>query len=114
MTDKLKTCVDSYLDSFAQSFADNNYKPETIKTYLHLVQKLGKIMDTEGISPQALTPDIADKLARTAPPETKSTIRFYNLARRFAEHLINIGIVPPVPLTDAQVTRAELLARLAP
>ncbi|MGV6985374.1 tyrosine-type recombinase/integrase [Providencia hangzhouensis] len=110
MTDKLKTCVDSYLDSFAQSFADNNYKPETIKTYLHLVQKLGKIMDTEGISPQALTPDIADKLARTAPPETKSTIRFYNLARRFAEHLINIGIVPPVPLTDAQVTRAELLA----
>lgn len=63
MTDKLKACVDSYLDSFAQSFADNNYKPETIKTYRRLVQKLGQIMDTEGISPQALTPDIADKLA---------------------------------------------------
>lgn len=110
MTDKLKTCVDSYLDSFAQSFADNNYKPETIKTYRRLVQKLGQIMDTEGISPQALTPDIADKLARTASPCDKSTIRFYNLARQFAEHLINIGIVPPVPLTDAQAARAELLA----
>lgn len=110
MTDKLKTCVDSYLDSFAQSFADNNYKPETIKTYRRLVQKLGQIMDTEGISPQALTPDIADKLARTVPPGTKNTIRFYNLARRFAEHLINTGIAPPVPLTGAQAARAELLA----
>jgi hypothetical protein len=41
MTDNRKTCVDPYLDSFAQSFAVANYKAGTIRTYRHLGRKLG-------------------------------------------------------------------------
>jgi integrase/recombinase XerD len=66
MVDSPKTCVDPYLDSFTQSFAAANYKVGTIKNYLRLVRKLGRLMDATGIEPSALTPDLADQLARTA------------------------------------------------
>lgn len=110
MTDNPKTCVDPYLDSFAQSFAAANYTAGTIKTYRHLAQKLGRVMDTAGIAPSALTPDLADQLARTVARGSKATIRPHTLARRFAEHLIVIGVAQPVPLTEAQIARTALLA----
>jgi site-specific recombinase XerD len=110
MTDDPKTCVDPYLDSFAQSFAAANYKAGTIKAYRHLARELGRLMDAAGIEPSALTPDLADRLARTAPRERDTMIRLHNLARRFAEHLIAIGVAPPVPVTEAQAARAKLLA----
>jgi integrase/recombinase XerD len=110
MTDYLKTCVDPYLDSFAQSFAATNYTAGTIRTYRHLARKLGRMMDTAGIAPSALTPDVAYQLARTAAPGPASKIRLHNLARQLAEHLIAIGVAQPVPLTEAQITRAALLA----
>ena len=57
MTDKPKTCVEPYVDSFAQSFAAYNYTAGTIRTYRHLARKLGRLMDAAGIAPSALTPD---------------------------------------------------------
>jgi site-specific recombinase XerD len=110
MTDNRETCVDPYLDSFAQSFAAANYTAGTIRTYRHLARKLGRLMGTGGIAPSALTPDLADQLARTAARGPGSRIRFHNLARQFAEHLIDIGVAQPVPLTEAQIARAALLA----
>lgn len=110
MTDNLKTCVDPYLDSFAQSFAAANYKAGTIKTYRHLARKLGQLMDRAGIEPSTLTPDLADQLARTEARGPGNKLRFYHFARRFAEHLIDIGVAQPVPVTEAQAARAELLA----
>ena len=110
MTDNLKTCVDPYLDSFAQSFAAANYTAGTIKTYRYLARTLGRLMDVAGIAPSALTPDVADRLARTAEPHPSGTMRFHHFARRFAEHLIDMGAAQPVPLTEAQVARAALLA----
>ena len=110
MSDNLKTCVDPYLDSFAQSFAGANYKSGTIRSYCHLARKLGRLMDTSGIEPSALTFDLADQLARTTAREPDSRIRFHNFARRFAEHLIDIGVAQPVPLTEAQIARAARLA----
>jgi site-specific recombinase XerD len=109
MTDNPKTCVDPYLDSFGQSFAAANYTAGTIRTYRHLARKLGRLMGTAGIAPSALTPDLADQLARTAARGADSMIRFHHFARRFAEHLIDIGVVQPVPLTEAQIARAALL-----
>ena len=41
---------------------------------------------------------------------SKSTVRFHNLARRFAQHLIDIGVAAPAQLTQAQIARATLLA----
>ena len=110
MTDNPNTCVDPYLDSFAQSFAAADYQAGTIKAYRHLARVLGRLMDDAGIAPPALTPDLADELARTAPPGRPTTIRLHNLARRFAEHLIDIGVAQPVPVTETQATRAALLA----
>ena len=110
MTDNPKSCVDPYLDSFAQSFAAANYTAGTIRTYRHLARKLGRLMDTAGIEPSALTPDLADRLARTASRGRDTTIRFHDLARRFAEHLIDIAVTQPVPPTTAQIARAALLA----
>ena len=56
MTDKPKTCVDPYVDSFAQSFAAANYTAETIRTYRHLARKLGRLMDTAGIVTLGIDP----------------------------------------------------------
>ncbi|HMI11719.1 MAG TPA: integrase, partial [Bradyrhizobium sp.] len=110
MTDNRETCVDPYLDSFARSFAAANYTAGTIRTYRHLARKLGRLMGTGGIAPSTLTPDLADQLARTAARGPGSRIRVHNLARQFAEHLIDIGVAQPVPLTEAQIARAALLA----
>lgn len=110
MTDNYQTCIDPYLDSFARSFAVANYKARTIKAYRHLARKLGRLMDTAGIEPSALTPDLADQLARAEARGADNKTRFHHFARRFAEHLIDIGVAPPVPLTEAQAARVKLLA----
>lgn len=110
MTNRLHSCVDPYLDSFAQSFAAANYARATLAGYLQIIGKLGRIMDAEGVEPAALTPDLADRLGRTVPRRKVGTVRPDKLARRFAQHLIDIGVAQPVPLTEAQAARAELLA----
>jgi site-specific recombinase XerD len=110
MTDNLKTCLDPYLDSFVQSFAVANYKAGTIRTYRCLARKLGRLMDADGIEPSALTPDLADRLSRREALGPANKIRFHHFARRFAEHLIDIGVAQPAPLTEAQIARAALLA----
>jgi hypothetical protein len=48
MTYNQKSCVDPYLDSFAQSFAAANYTAATIRTYRHLARELGRLMDEAG------------------------------------------------------------------
>jgi hypothetical protein len=85
MTDNPKTCVDPYLESFAQSFAAASYTAGAIRTYRHLTRKLGRLMDTAGIVPSALSPALADQLARTSARGPDNRIRFHNLARPFAE-----------------------------
>lgn len=110
MANNPKTCVEPYLDSFTQSFAAANYKPGTIRAYRHLARKLGRLMDDAGVTPSALTPDLAYHLARTMAEESGNAIRFHNFARRFAEHLIDISVAKPAPLTEAQITRTALLA----
>lgn len=109
-TSDLPSCVEPYLDSFEQSFAASNYTPGTLKNYRNLVRRLGRLMDAEGIEPSLLTPDLADRVARAVQVGSKSTIRFHSLARRFAQHLVDLGAAPPPALTEAQIMRAELLA----
>ena len=53
---------------------------------------------------------MADGLARPLASKSDTTIRFHNLARRFAEHLIAIGVAQPVPPTETQIARTQLLA----
>lgn len=109
MSVNFETCVDAYLDSFAESFAAANYKAATITNYRSIIRKLGQVMDAEGIEPSALTLDQAERLGRMVRRKHGQTICPHNLARRFAGHLIDIGVAQPVPLTEAQVARAALL-----
>ena len=110
MTEYPKTCVDPYLDSFAESFAAANYKAATITTYRLIIRRLGQVMEAEGITPSALTVDQAERFGRMVPRKNGQTVCPHNLARRFAAHLIDIGVVQPAPLTEAQIARAALLA----
>lgn len=100
MTDNHRTCVDPYLDSFAESFAAANYKAGTIATYRSIIRKLGQVMDAEGIEPSVLTFDQAERLGRMVPRKHGQTICPHNLARRFTAHLIDIGVATPVPLSE--------------
>jgi integrase/recombinase XerD len=52
MTYNLKTCIDPYLDSFAQSFAAANYKAATITEYRKRIRRLGELMDVAGVDEQ--------------------------------------------------------------
>lgn len=110
MTKITETCIEPYLDGFIHSFAEANYKPETIKGYRNLVRRLGLEMDEAGVVPSDLTPDIAEQLGRAVEPESKGTIRLYSLGRKFATHLIDIGVAKPAVPTAAEAARAELLA----
>ncbi|HUZ72467.1 MAG TPA: tyrosine-type recombinase/integrase [Stellaceae bacterium] len=110
MPQYLQTCIEPYLNSFAESFAAENYTAGTVKTYQSILRKVGHAMDVEGVSPSALTLDIAEHLGRKVPRKKTGTIWPCRLARRFAQHLLDIGVTQPVPLTEAQQARATLLA----
>lgn len=109
MTDNQQTCVDPYLGSFTEIFAVANYKARTIKTYRHMIRNLGRLMDAEGVEPSALTLDQAERLGRMIPRKQGQTLCPHNLARRFAAHLIDIGVAQQVPLTEAEAARKTLL-----
>ena len=105
-----ESCIEPYLGSFMRSFAEANYKPETVNGYRNLVRRLGLAMYEADIAPSAVTPALAEKLGRASEPQSTGTSRLYNLGRKFAAHLIEIGVVKSVAPTPAEVARAELLA----
>jgi hypothetical protein len=67
------------------------------------------LLDTEGIAPSALTPDLAPEFGQRLPATPKSQVKVPNLVRLFAMHLVELGVATRQPLTPAQAERAELL-----
>ena len=106
----LESCIEPHLDSFTASLATADYKAPTIKNYRSIIRKLGQVMDAEGVTPSALTLDQAERLGRMVARKHGQTVQPYNLAQRFAQHLIDTGVVRPAPLTEAQIARTALLA----
>lgn len=107
----LNTCVEPYLDSFIQRLVAADYKAPTIKEYRSIIRRLGQVMDAERVKPSKLTLVMADRLGRTLPRRYYQSVRPHKLAHRFAQHLIDIGVVEPTAPTQAQIARADLLAR---
>jgi integrase/recombinase XerD len=105
-------CLDSYFVSFEASLSARNYKPATLENYRHQLQRLGRLLEAEGIAPSELTADIAVELGRRLPTTLKAQIKLPNLARLFVEHLIEIGVATRPPLTAAQAERHDLLRDL--
>ncbi|MGY2736605.1 tyrosine-type recombinase/integrase [Sphingomonas sp. UYP23] len=110
MSENLKTCVEPYLAAFEQTYAAENYKARTIVAYRCLVRKFGAVLDEAGIAPSSVTLDRVEPLTRDLPRERKNTIRLETIARRFVQHLVDIGVAQPVPMTEAEIARAALLA----
>lgn len=110
MSENLKTCVEPYLAAFEQTYAAENYKARTIIAYRCLARKFGAVLDEAGIAPPSVTLDCVEPLTRDVPRERKNTIRLDTIARRFVQHLVDIGVAQPVPLTDNEIARTTLLA----
>lgn len=102
------TCLDQYLSSFEASLIDQDYKPETIKTYRVLIRRLGRIMAERGIEPTNLTVEVAAELAKDEERNRREPHKCANMARRFVSHLIEIGVVRATPPTAKQIARDAL------
>ena len=110
MSENLETCVEPYLAAFEQTYAAENYTARTIVTYRCLTRKFGALLDEAGIAPSSVTLDCVEPLTCNLPRMRKNTIRLDTIARRFVQHLVDIGVAQPVPLTEAEIARAALLA----
>ncbi len=110
MSENLKTCVEPYLVSFERTFAAENYKARTTVSYRCLIRKFGALLDEAGIAPASATLDCVEPLTRDFPRERKNTIRLDTIARRFVQHLVDIGVAQPVPQTEVEIARLALLA----
>lgn len=110
MFENLETCIEPYLDSFEQTYTAENYTARTIVTYRCLTRRFGALLDEADIAPSSLTFECVERLARALPKGPPNRIRLVTIAQRFTKHLIDIGVAQPVPLTEAEITRAALLA----
>lgn len=110
MSENLDTCIEPYLPAFEQTYAAENYTAQTIVRYRWLARKFGALLDQAGIAPSSVTLDCVEPLTRNVPRARKNTIRLDTIARRLVQHLIDIGVAQPVPLTEADIARAALLA----
>lgn len=86
------TCLDRYFASFEKSPSSRNHKPVTLNSHRCLHRRFGHLLDTEGIAPPVLTPDLAVELGQRLPATPKSQVKEPNLARLFVAHLIEIGV----------------------
>jgi site-specific recombinase XerD len=104
------TCLDPYIDSFEASLRELNYKSGTIKIYRTLVHRLATIMESHDLAPSGLCPERAAELVRGEERKASEPHKYANIARRFAKHLIDIGVAcapSPTP-TPRQVARERL------
>jgi hypothetical protein len=102
------TCLDQYIESFAERLTARNYKSGTIKTYCVLIRRLAIIMEDRCIGPEDLTVELAGDLVRGEERKTREPHKCANIARRFTEHLIDIGVATAPAPTPKQVARGTL------
>lgn len=107
-TSRATTWLDPYLSSFEAGLVAKNYSTATITTYRALIRRLGAFMDAGGIVPEVLTMDVAAQLVRNEERNRNEPNKCQNIARRFVEHLIDLGVAQaPVP-TSQQIARQRL------
>jgi integrase/recombinase XerD len=103
-------CLDPYIGTFEAKLIEKNYKPGTIKTYRVLVRRLASLMDATGVTPSNLTMEMAAQLVSAEERKRREPNKYQNIARRFVEHLIDIGVAAaPVP-TAQKIARQRLRA----
>jgi site-specific recombinase XerD len=102
------TCLDRYIESFEERLKARNYSPGTIKTYRSLIRRLAMIMEGSCVRPEDITVELAADLVRGEERKTREPHKCANIARRFTEHLIEIGVATAPQPTPKQIARETL------
>jgi integrase/recombinase XerD len=102
------TCLDPYIESFEARLRERNYTSGTIKTYRVLVRRLATMMESHDVAPSCLCPERAAELVRGEERKAREPHKCANVARRFAEHLIDIGVAAAPSPTPLQIARERL------
>jgi|SRR5271170_4709278 len=108
MARKGGTCLDPYIGSFEDRLKERNYTPGTITTYRVLVRRLAALMEAVGVTPSRLSTEIAADLVRGEERRTREPHKYANIARRFADHLVDIGVAAAPELSAQQIARNDL------
>jgi integrase/recombinase XerD len=103
-------CLDPYILSFDDVLRAKRYTAGTIKNYRVFVRVLATRMEANGLAVGEQTPEAAASLVRGDDHDARRPTWNQNLARRFVQHLIEIGAVPPPRTTPQELARRHLLA----
>jgi integrase/recombinase XerD len=97
---------DPYIKSFEGSLRKRRYTRGTITTYRVFVRRFAMLVQERGISPEQLTVERATELV--SDKRVRGRHGSGHVARKFVEHLIEIGVaVAPSP-SPKQISRANL------
>jgi integrase/recombinase XerD len=107
---KRGTCLDPHIPSFDASLRSKNFKQGTIRQYRMSIRRLASWMESADVPLDQMTPNIAAELVRDEDRDPRRPTWNQNLARRFVQHLIRIGVVPKPVATPQESARAELRA----
>jgi integrase/recombinase XerD len=106
--DEIGVGLDRYIESYLDRLTERNYTAGTIKGHRVLTRRLATIMAECGIRPEDLTVELATKLMQGEERSRREPRKSANIARRFVEHLIEIGVATAPPPTPKQVAREAL------
>ena len=102
------TCLEPYLPAFEDRLKRRDYAPATITFYRRLIHRLGASMEARGITVEQLTSELAAELVRGEEHRASEPNKCRNIARRFVDHLIEVGVVAAPVLGPRELARAEL------
>lgn len=107
-SDSFGTCLSQYIESYVDRLTARNFAAGTIKGYRVLILRLAVIMEDRGIRPEDLTVDRAAELMQGEERKRREPHKSANIARRFVEYLVEIGVATAPPLTSKQIARETL------
>ena len=107
-SDRFGICLSQYIESYVDRLTALNYTAGTIKGHRALIRRLTIIMEDRGIRPEDLTVEMAAELVRGEERKRREPHKSANIARRFVEYLIEIGVATAPPPTPKQIAREAL------
>ena len=99
---------DGYTVSFEDSLRARDYAASTIKVHRLLIRRLAATMESMGVVPARLTVERAAELIRGEERKAREPHKYANIARRFAKHLIELGVASPPASPPRQIAREKL------
>lgn len=102
------TPLDGLLEQYRAELEGLNYSRWTVETSLRVIRELGHLMDVHGAVLADLTPDRAADLIGHSVRRSSCKTSSAFMARRFATHLVTLGLAKPPPAAPHELARAAL------